>query len=134
MTSFLPALLEDLFPETVSNKGVRVYEESNQLHVEMPLPGLKPENIEVSLNKGVLMVRGKMEEEQQDKKRKFYRSSKREYSYSMVLPAQIDEKQEPQANYENGILKISMPVAKQSETKKISVKTGNSNKQLSTKK
>lgn len=117
-------LEEDFLPRELSTNGVRIYEDNNQLHVEVPLPGLNLKDIEVSLNKGVLLVKGAAEEEEKDKKRKYYRSSKRSYSYSLALPTQIDEKQEPQAVYSDGILNISLQLAKQGETKKITVKPG----------
>lgn len=116
---------EDFFPKEFSGYGVRIYEDNNQLHVEVPLPGLNLKDIEVSLNKGVLLVKGGAEEEEEDKKRRYYRSSKRRYSYSLALPTQIDEKQEPQAVYTDGILNISLQLAKPGETKKITVKSGN---------
>ncbi len=119
---------EDLFPQDSLNRSARIYEENNQLHVEVPLPGLKLDDIEVSLNQGVLMVKGESKEEEKDKNRKYYRSSKRNYSYSVALPTQIDEKQEPQAIYKDGVLNISLQMIKQSETKKITVKDGNSKK------
>lgn len=115
---------ENFLPRELSTNGVRIYEDNNQLHVEVPLPGLDLKDIEVSLNKGILLVRGAGEEKEEDKKRKYYRSSKRSYSYSLALPAQIDEKQEPQAVYTDGILNISLKLAKQGETKKITVKSG----------
>lgn len=119
---------EGLLPQDFSSGGARIYEENNQLHVELPLPGLTLKDIEVSLNKGILLVKGESAEEHQDKKRKYYRSSKRNYSFSLVLPTQIDEKQEPQAVYVDGILNISLQLAKQDEAKKITVKAGTSNK------
>lgn len=104
---------EDLIHREFSTNGVRIYEDSHQLHIEVPLPGLNLQEIEVSLSKGVLLVKGATEEKEEDKKRKYYRSSKRNYSYSLVLPAQIDEKQEPQAVYTDGILNISLQLANQ---------------------
>lgn len=123
--SWLPISLDDesfFSNDELSVKGSKIYEENNQLHVEVPLPGLNPEDIEVSLNKGTLWIKGEAKEEEKDKKKKYYRSSKRQYAYSLVLPSQIDEKQEPQAVYENGILKVSLQLAKPAETKKIQVK------------
>lgn len=121
---------ENLFPaiDDFSTKGARIYEEDNHLHVEVPLPGLNSSDIEVSLSRGILRVKGEFKEEEKDKKRKFYRSSRRNYSYSLSLPTQIDEKQEPQAVYVDGILNISLQLAKQEETKKISVKSGHGKK------
>ncbi len=129
----LPSSWQNFFDENFisrefSSNGVRIYEDNNQLHVEVPLPGLNLKDIEVSLNKGILLIKGASEEEEKDKKRKYYRSSKRRYSYSLALPTQIDEKQEPQAVYTDGILTISLQLAKQSETKKITIKAGNSKK------
>lgn len=123
ISNFWPSAFDEgAFPAEFSTRGVRIYEENNHLHVEAPLPGLNPNEIDVSFNNGILLIKGESKQEEQDKKRKFYRSSKRSYSYSLALPAQIDEKQEPEAIYEDGILKVSLKMAKQDETKKITVK------------
>lgn len=126
---------EESWPTLKEIHGARVYEEKDNLHVELPLPGLSADDIEVSLKKGVLIVKGecKEEEKQEDKekkgeKRKYYRFSRRSYSYSFALPTQIDEKQEPQACYDNGVLNICLKLAKPAETKKISVKATKKNK------
>lgn len=115
---------EDFFPRELSTNGVRIYEDNNKLHVEVPLPGLNLKDIDVSLNQGVLLVKGAAEEKEEDKKRKYYRTSKRRYSYSLALPTQIDEKQEPQAVYTDGVLNVSLQLSKQGETKKIAVQPG----------
>lgn len=128
LPSWWPTSLDDEMNEDLAMKGSRIYEEDNQLHVEVPLPGLSSSDIEVSLSKGTLWIKGEAKEEEKDKKKKIYRSSKRQYSYSLVLPSQIDDKQEPQAVYEDGILKVSLQLAKPAETKKIQVKTKSTKK------
>lgn len=128
---FLTNLFDEDFlapSEAISGGGISIYEEGNQLHVDVPLPGLSSSDIDVSLSKGVLIIRGEVKSEEEDKKRKYYRSSQRSYSYSVALPIQTDESKEPQAVYENGILKVLLQISKQAETKKISVKAGNSKK------
>lgn len=115
---------EDFLSREFSTTSVRMYEDNNQLNIEVPLPGLNPKDIEVSLNRGVLLVRGTAKEEEKDKKRKYYLSSNRNYSYALALPTQIDERQEPQAVYNDGILHIKLQLSKQEEAKKIPVKSG----------
>lgn len=142
--SFLPELLErplsqfpnlwrmlegDTTSEDFGIGGLRIYEENNQLHVEVPLPGLNPNDIEVSLSKGILWIKGETKEEEKNKNKKFYRFAKRSYSSSVALPVEIDDKQDPQATYQDGILKISLQLPKQGETKRITVTPGNSKKQ-----
>lgn len=121
---------EDFFStaELTSGRGVSIYEEGNALHVDVPMPGLSSSDIDVSLNKGILLIRGEAKREEENKKRKYYRSSERNYSYSIALPAAIDESQKLEALYENGELKLVLQIAKQAETKKIAVKAGSSKK------
>lgn len=122
-TSLLNGDLLSLADETAL-RDVRIYEDNNQLHVEVPLPGLNLNEIDVSLNKGVLLIKGESKEEEKDSKKKFYRTSQRNYFYSIALPTQTDEKAEPKAEYTDGILNISLQLSKQAETKKIAVKAG----------
>lgn len=113
---------EELLPWDLVMRGARIYEENNHLHVEVPAPGLKFSDIEVSLNRGVLFIKGESREEEHDKKKNSYFFSERNVSGSIALPVQIDEKQELQAHYTDGILHIVLPLAKKDDTKKITVK------------
>lgn len=129
--SFLFPLSEQDFGSFLTlsgGAGARIYEENNQLHVELPFPGLNPKDIEVTFSKGVLFIKGESSEEEKDKKRKYYQSSTRKYSFSYALPSHINDKQEPEATYEDGILKVSLHLDKQKETKKITVKSNNNKK------
>lgn len=113
---------EELFPQDLVMRGARIYEENNHLHVEVPAPGLKFSDIDVSFNRGVLFIKGESQEEEHDKKKNAYFFSERNISGSIRLPVQIDEKQELQANYVDGILHIVLPLAKKDDMKKITVK------------
>lgn len=86
------------------------------------MPGLKSEEIEINLNKGTLWIKGEKKEEATDKDKKFYSKSTRSFSYSIALPEQVDESQEPEATYKDGVLKISFKKAKTSEAKRINIK------------
>lgn len=128
LSPFWPFSFPEFFDESSlpqefsSMKGVQIYEKEGNLNVEIPLPGLKTDEIEVSLNKGVLIVKGESKEEEKDEKKKYYRSSEKKYSYTLPLPAQIDESTEPQASYTDGMLSVSLRLAKKGETQKIPVK------------
>lgn len=128
LSPFFPLSLSDFFdesnfPQEFSTKGVQIYEQDGNLNVEVPLPGLTTDEIEVSLNKGVLIVKGESKVEEKDDKKKYYRSSEKKYSYTLPLPTQIDEAKEPDASYVDGILKVTLHLAKKGETKKIAIKS-----------
>jgi HSP20 family protein len=107
------------------DQGLTIYDEKNNIVVEAALPGLKSEEIDINLNKGTLWIKGEKKEEATDKDKKFYKKSVRSFSYSIALPEQVDENQEPEASYKDGILKISFPKAKTSEAKRINIKKNN---------
>lgn len=104
-------------------QGLNVYEENNNFIVEAAIPGLKDEEIEINIHKGVLRIKGEKKEEESDKQKKYYRKSYNSFSYSVPLPDQIDDKEEPEASYTNGVLKISFKKAKNAESRKITIKT-----------
>lgn len=106
-------------------QGLSVYEENNNFIVEAAIPGLKEDEIDINIHKGVLRIKGQKKEEESDKGKKFYRRSYSSFSYSVALPDQIDDKEEPEATYTNGVLKVSFRKAKNAESRKITIKTEN---------
>lgn len=123
--SRLPSIwedVEDLGGLLEEQTGLTVYEDQKNVYVETALPGLKPGDIEITLDKGVLWIRGEQKEEEENKEKKYYRKAQRSFSYRVTLPSQIDEAKEPQATYKDGIMKVTFVKSKQSQAKKISVK------------
>jgi HSP20 family protein len=117
--SSLPSLLDDFFNtekffDTDFFKrewvpAVNIAEKDNQYEVELSVPGMKKEDIQVHLEGGVLTVSGESKSEKEDKEKKFTR---REFSYSsfsrsFTLPENADENS-INAKYENGILKLTI--------------------------
>jgi HSP20 family protein len=105
-----------------------VYEDDKAVHVEAALPGLNTNEIDVTFQKGVLSIRGSKKEEEADKKRKYYRKASRMYSYQIAIPGNIDESQEPTAEFKDGVMTVSFAKQKKAEPKRIQVKTNNSQK------
>jgi HSP20 family protein len=97
--------------------------EDKEFHLTMPLPGIKPEELNIILQGNRLTFSGEKKEEE-DKTGKKY--SEREFSYShfvrtVTLPDGVDgEKISAQLN--DGILEITAPFAASALPKKIEVK------------
>lgn len=119
-----PNFLKELeqFKSGGKDQGLTIYDEKNTIVIEAAMPGLKSEEIEINLNKDTLWIKGEKKEEATDKDKKFYSKSTRSFSYSIALPEQVDESQEPEATYKDGVLKISFKKAKTSEGKRINIK------------
>jgi HSP20 family protein len=104
--------------------GLSVSEDEHNVFIEAALPGLHSEEIEVTFDKGVLWVKGEKKEEGEEKNKKYYRKAVSTFSYRVAVPGNVDENQQPDAIFKNGILKISFAKAKKGEPRKIPVKKG----------
>jgi HSP20 family protein len=120
----VPFLGEDFwgldFPR---HHGLTVSEDDDHIEVEAHLPGLKPEDIEITFENGMLWIKGERREEQKDKKKKFYRKASRAFSYRIQIPGSVNEKKEPEASYKDGMIKVIFEKLKQNKSKKIPVKS-----------
>lgn len=107
--------------------GLELSEDKKSIYVKASMPGLKLDQIEVSLEKGMLQIKGEKQEEEKDEgvtDRKYYRRAQRSFWYQVALPAQVDDGQEPKALYKNGVLELTLTKAKLAQSKKITVKNG----------
>jgi len=103
------------------SSGLSVSEDDRNVFVEAAVPGLDPEKVEVTFDKGVLWIRGNQNSEEKDENKKFYRRASSNFSYRVAVPGEIDESQEPKAVCKNGVMKVTFTKKPQTEPKKISV-------------
>jgi HSP20 family protein len=108
--------------------AIDVYvEDDKQLVSEVQAPGFKPEDVEVTVSNGVLEIRGKKhekEEEGKDKKRSYMvRESHASFYRSIVLPKHADA-DSIQADFKDGVLKVIVPFKELPQPKKIAIGSG----------
>ncbi len=109
------------FPEN----ELDMYEEGDNVIIKVKAPGFKEENIDITIEDGTVCITGKVEEEEEEKdtKRKYYRKEFRSQSFTrrVDLPVKV-EGDKAIADYENGVLKITLPKAEEAKPKTIKVK------------
>lgn len=102
--------------------GLSVSEDDKNVYIEAHLPGLRSQDIDISLDNGVLWVRGERREEQNQPERKYHFRSSNVFSYRLPLPNQVDASKEPKATYKDGLMKITFAKSNVSKSKKIQVR------------
>ena len=97
-----------------------VYQDKDQFTVVAELPGLKKEDIELSLHNGVLTISG--ERKQEKKGEEGYRNERffGRFQRSVTLPATVDGNA-VKATYQDGVLKVVLPKAEEAKPKQIEV-------------
>jgi HSP20 family protein len=101
-----------------------VKEEKGKITVEAEMPGVDTKDLDVSLDGRILRIKGEKRKETEDTSngQYHYERSYGYYNRSIELPAEVDSSK-IDASYKNGVLKIKLKKAKESETKKIEVRT-----------
>lgn len=117
----------DNVPATMHASGglipaVDVYDAKDEVVVETALPGVDPKDVELSVENGVLRIKGSSERKTEVDDKNYYRKEIRSGSFmrQVALPSGVKE-DAASASFENGILKIRVPKAALPEPKKISI-------------
>lgn len=100
-----------------------IKETSKEVIAEVEIPGFDPEKVEVSVEDGVLRVRGVMDEKKEEKEKGYWRREIRKGSFERAvrLPVAIKENA-IEATYEKGVLKIVMPKAETKTSSKVKIR------------
>jgi HSP20 family protein len=113
---------DDSWQSFLPSSGLTVSEDEKHVYIEAAVPGLDPDKIEVTYDKGVLWIRGNQESEEKDKGRKFYRRAASSFSYRVTVPGNIDANVEPEVVCKNGVMKVTFAKVPETQPKKLTVK------------
>jgi|SRR3989344_798530 len=113
--------IEEMLPTTGNINGLSVSEDEQNIYISAAVPGVNPKDIDISLNKGVIWIKGESKEEEKGKK--FYRKATNAFSYRVTVPGEIDQNIEPEATYKNGIMTVTFVKSPKLKPKKITIKS-----------
>ena len=109
---------------TEGTLAVDMYETKDGVVVKTAIPGVKPEDIDVSITGDTLTIKAEAKEEQEVKQENYLRRECRYGSFcrSVTLPGGLlTDKAE--ATYTNGILTLTFPKAEEVKPKSIKIRT-----------
>lgn len=111
------SFLQSSFPR------VDVRESDNELKVVAEIPGMKKDDIQVMVHDGVLTISGERKHEKQETEEGILRReiSRASFKRTFTLPDTLDV-DKIDANYEDGLLRITFPKLEQAKPKQIEVK------------
>ena len=103
--------------------AVDIKEEDNRYVLHADIPGVQAEDIEVSMDKGVLTISGERKHESQESGEDYHRLERSHgvFTRRFSLPDSVDA-DNIQASSKDGVLELVLPKAASVEPKKIEVK------------
>jgi HSP20 family protein len=105
------------------NPALDLYEDKDNLYVKVELPGMKREDIDVSLHEGSLSISGERKSEQKHEDDEVYRAERffGRFQRTVTLPTPVAA-EKVKAQYKDGILNITLPKTEEAKPKHIDVK------------
>lgn len=97
-------------------------ETDGRFELAVELPGIKPEDVELTVEDNILTIRGEKKEEQKKEEGKWHlwERSYGSFERSFTLPRGIDERQ-VKADFAEGVLKVMLPKSPEAKGRKIPI-------------
>ena len=123
-------LFDDAFTRPLSLRdgggsapAIDMYQTDNEVVVKAALPGFKADDVQINVTGEVLTIRGEMQREEEQKEKSWHIREHRWGSFerSISLPTDVVS-EKAQADFDNGVLTITLPKAEEVKPKTITVK------------
>ena len=120
--SFVGPRRRELPPAAEGTLALDIYQTDDATVIKSSVPGLKPEEIDISITGNTLTISGESKEEEEVKEENYIRRERRygSFSRSVVLPEGL-EPDKAEASFDDGVLTLIIPKAPESKPKIIKV-------------
>ncbi|GAC1448152.1 MAG: Hsp20/alpha crystallin family protein [Isosphaeraceae bacterium] len=110
--------------------SVDVSETQNEFVVKASVPGIKPEDVQITVQGDVLTIRGESHVEEEKKGEHWHLRERRQGAFqrSMTLGTPVNA-EKAEAHYEHGVLTLKLPKAEESKPRRIKVGVGSASGQ-----
>ena len=107
------------------NLALDVAETGDEFLVKASLPGIKPDELEITYNANVLTIKGETKEEKEVDEKRYHLRERRygSFSRSISLPTTV-KPDAIEASYDAGVLTLHLPKAEEAKPKRIQIKNG----------
>lgn len=102
---------------------IDMYQTANDVVVKAALPGVRPEEVDISITGDTLTIKGERKEEQEIRDDDYFYRERRHGAFSRSVPIPVSIKSDKaEAVFENGVLTLTLPKAEEVKPKQIKVK------------
>jgi HSP20 family protein len=122
-------LFDDAFTSPLSLRdgwsapAIDMYQTDDEVVVRAALPGIKPDDVQINITGDVLHIKGEMKHEEEKKEKAWHMREQRwgAFERSVALPADVVV-DKARAEFENGVLSVTLPKAEEVKPKTINIK------------
>ncbi len=102
--------------------NIEMYDRKNELVVKAELPGVAKEDIDLTITKDSLTLKGEVKREEEIKEEDYYACERSYGSFTrtIALPAEVDS-EKAKASFKSGVLEIVLPKKEEAKPKEIKI-------------
>ncbi len=119
----LPSIIEDsYFDSSFRNISADMWEEKDAVFVKMAIPGVKEEDLKVTVENDFITISAntKKEEKDENDKKYYYKSMSSSFQQTFNLPCKVDV-DSSEARLENGVVTIKLPKSKEQIAREVKI-------------
>lgn len=111
------------FNTSWSVPAIDMYQTDDEVVVKAAVPGIKPDEVQISVTGDMLTIKGEVKAQEEKKERTYHLREQRwgAFERSVMLPTDVVA-DKAKADFENGVLTITLPKAEEVRPKTITVK------------
>ena len=115
MSQGMPRMME-------MSPSVDIFEDGDEVVVKAEIPGVKKEDLDVTITDNSLTISGEKKQEEKVEKKDFHRVERSygSFSRSFRLPENVNGSK-AKANFKDGLLEVRLPRTKEAKQKKIEI-------------
>lgn len=129
--AFISPRTTEWFTEGEIPLALDVVEDDEKYIVKASVPGINPDDLEITYDNNMLTIKGKVEEEKDVEEKRYHIRERRfgTFSRSIALPSTINA-DKIEAEYKDGVLNLTLPKVEEAKPKKIKVHAAKGSKML----
>lgn len=123
----VPARLSESAKELMTapdwSPAVDIVETNNEYNIKAEIPGVKKEDVKVSVENGLLTIRGERKLEKEEKDKRYHRVERfyGTFTRSFSLPENVDETK-VLAEFKDGMLNVHLPKSEKTKMRSVEIK------------
>jgi HSP20 family protein len=119
-----PAWAERMVPFEGKTPRVDIIDREAEVVIRAEVPGVKKEDLDVSLNDNTVTIRGTSKQEETEEKGEYCRRemSYGEFTRTLALPADVD-RAKAKAIFKDGVLELTLPKAETAKRSSVRIET-----------
>ncbi len=104
------------------NPAIDIYDSKDNIMVKADVPGMKKDEIDISVHGDTLVIKGEKKQENKTKEKDFVRTERfyGSFNRTLRLPSEVDS-EKVNASYMNGVLEIVLPKKEEARPKQLKI-------------